>query len=147
VPGQINAEKFDNGGEGVAYHDTSAGNSGGQFRSTGVDIESSSDGGFDIGWIDAGEWLKYTVNASAAGSYNVTLRVASPGGASMHVGFNGVSKAVSIPRRAVGRTGRTVPVTLAAGAQMTLTFDTGGEPPLRDRRALIVAWSHTQTPR
>ena len=32
IPGQINAETFDNGGEGVAYHDTSAGNAGGQAR-------------------------------------------------------------------------------------------------------------------
>ncbi|CAN0042673.1 unnamed protein product, partial [Hapterophycus canaliculatus] len=29
VPGTIEAEEFDFGGEGVGYHDTSAGNSGG----------------------------------------------------------------------------------------------------------------------
>src|SRR6202030_3343130 len=42
IPGQIKAETFDNGGEGVAYHDTTSGNSGGQGRSTGGDIESSA---------------------------------------------------------------------------------------------------------
>ena len=42
VPGQINAEVFDNGGEGVAYHDSGPNNVGGQVRSTGVDIETSS---------------------------------------------------------------------------------------------------------
>src|SRR4029077_5220456 len=34
VPGVIQAENFDNGGEGVAYHDSTSGNAGGSFRST-----------------------------------------------------------------------------------------------------------------
>src|SRR5262249_26322327 len=91
IPGQIDAEKFYNGGEGVAYPDTTAGNTGGQFRSTGVDIEAASEGGFDVGWTAPGEWLNYTVNVASAGSYTVSLRVASPGGATMHVGFNTAS--------------------------------------------------------
>jgi hypothetical protein len=73
----INAEKFDNGGDGVAYHDRTAGNAGGQFRSTDVDIEASSEGGYDVGWIDAGEWLNYTVAAGTAGNYTDQLRVSS----------------------------------------------------------------------
>src|SRR5438552_2565558 len=41
IPGTIEAENFDKGGEGVAYHDTDAANLGGQYRTTeGVDIES-----------------------------------------------------------------------------------------------------------
>src|SRR5437899_691843 len=91
VPGTIEAENFDAGGEGVAYHDTTAGNSGGQYRSTDVDIESSSEGGYDVGWTAPGEWLNYTVNVASAGSYTATLRVASPGGGAMHVGFNTAS--------------------------------------------------------
>ncbi len=133
VPGTINSEKFDCGGEGVAYHDTTAGNSGGQFRSTDVDIEAASEGGYDVGWIDAGEWLNYTVNVTAAGSYTVQLRVASPSGASFHVGFNGPSqgqwKTVSVPATGGWQNWTTVsvPVTLGAGTQqMTLLFDTGG---------------------
>src|SRR5215813_8653317 len=66
IPGQINAENFDNGGEGVAYHDTTAGNSGGQYRNTGVDIESSSEGAYDVGWTAPGEWLNYTASVAAA---------------------------------------------------------------------------------
>src|SRR5215467_11630303 len=100
LPGQIDAEKFDNGGEGVAYHDTTSGNSGGQFRNTDVDIEAASEGGYDVGWTAAGEWLNYTVNVASAGNYTVQLRVASPGGASMHLGFNSASnvwQTVSIP--------------------------------------------------
>jgi phosphatidylserine/phosphatidylglycerophosphate/cardiolipin synthase-like enzyme len=132
VPGTVNAEKFDNGGEGVAYHDTTAGNSGGQFRTTDVDIENSNEGGFDVGWTAPGEWLNYTVNVAAAGSYTVQVRVASPGGASFHLGFNISSKVwttVSVPATGgwQGWTTVYVPVTLGAGTQqMTILFDTGG---------------------
>ncbi len=133
IPGTVNAENFDNGGEGVAYHDTTAGNSGGQYRNTDVDIELSSEGGYDVGWIAAGEWLNYTVNVGSSGNYTVQLRVASPGGASFHVGFNGPSagqwQVVSVPATGGWQNWATVnvPVTLGAGTQqMTLYFDTGG---------------------
>jgi len=132
LPGTVNAEKFDNGGEGVAYHDTTAGNNGGQFRTTDVDIENSSEGGFDVGWIAAGEWLNYTVNVTSSGSYTVQFRVASPGGATFHVGFNGPSAgqwvSVSVPATGGWQnwTNVSVPVTLGAGTQqMTIYFDTG----------------------
>jgi hypothetical protein len=133
VPGRILASDFDNGGEGVAYHDTTAGNTGGAFRNTDVDLEASSEGGNDVGWIDAGEWLNYTVNVAASGDYTVQLRVASPSGASLHVGFNGPSegqwKSVSVPATGDWQNWTTVnvPVTLGAGVQqMTLLFDTPG---------------------
>jgi hypothetical protein len=76
----IQAENYDLGGEGVAYHDTTAGNTGGQLRSDGVDIEACTDagGGYNVGWIVDGEWLEYTVNATA-GTYDITARVASAG--------------------------------------------------------------------
>jgi hypothetical protein len=132
LPGLVQASQFDNGGEGVAYHDAATSNAGGAFRSTGVDIESSSEGGYDVGWISAGEWLKYTVKVAAAGSYTVQLRVASPGGATMHVGFgtpSSVSTPVAVPATGGWQTWTTVSVTatLAAGTQiMTLSFDTAG---------------------
>src|SRR5204863_8625335 len=86
------------------------------------------EGGYDVGWIAAGEWLKYTVAVTTAGSYNVTLRVASPGGAALHVALNGVSQSVSVPATGGWQawTNVTVPITLSAGTQvLTLTFDTG----------------------
>src|SRR5262249_35216321 len=100
VPGVIEAEDFDDGGEGVAYYDTTNGNAGGSYRSGDVDIEAASEGGYDVGWTAAGEWLNYTVNVASPGSYDVQLRVASPYGGSIHVGFNGasgVSNAVTVP--------------------------------------------------
>jgi len=132
IPGQIDAANFDNGGEGVSYHDSDPNNAGGQYRQTGVDIETSSEGGFDVGWTAAGEWLNYTVNVASAGTYTVQLRVASPGGASLHLGFNAASnvwKTVSIPPTGGWQTWQTVsvPVTLGAGSQqMTVLFDNGG---------------------
>ncbi|MGE3955581.1 MAG: carbohydrate-binding protein [Vicinamibacterales bacterium] len=132
IPGTINAQDFDNGGEGVAYHDTTGGNSGGAYRSTGVDLEPSADGGNNVGWTAAGEWLNYSVNVTTSGSYTVQLRVASQnGGGAMHVGFSrsSVWSAVSIPATGSWQTWTTVnvPVTLTAGQQLlTLAVDAGG---------------------
>src|SRR5437879_1305254 len=82
VPGRIEAENFDLGGEGVAYHDTTAANEGGKYRtSEGVDIESTTDAGagYDVGWTHAGEWMKYSVNVGASGNYIFDVRVANYG--------------------------------------------------------------------
>ena len=40
VPGRIQAEDYNLGGEGVAYHDTTPGNTGGAYRQDDVDIET-----------------------------------------------------------------------------------------------------------
>jgi endonuclease/exonuclease/phosphatase family metal-dependent hydrolase len=131
LPAKIEAEDFDNGGQGVAYHDSTPGNSGGAYRQTDVDIEPSSNGTYDVGWITPGEWLNYTVNVPAAGAYTVWLRVAAPGGALFHVGFNGASNVwttVGVPATGGWQswTVVSVPVNLGAGTQqITLFFDTG----------------------
>jgi peptidoglycan/xylan/chitin deacetylase (PgdA/CDA1 family)/uncharacterized protein involved in high-affinity Fe2+ transport len=81
LPGVVEAENYDNGGEGCAYHDSDAVNSGGSYRpSEGVDVEPTSDlgTGFNVGWIVSGEWMKYSVD-SAPGTYDVTFRVAAVG--------------------------------------------------------------------
>src|SRR3954462_7790407 len=86
IPGTIQAANFDDGGEGVAYHDTTDGNTGGAYRATDVDLEASSQGGYNIGWIAAGEWINYTVSVAAAGDYTATLRIASMTAGSLHIG-------------------------------------------------------------
>jgi len=93
IPGVIEAENFDDGGEGLAYHDLSAGNAGGQYRSTDVDIAAAADSpaGYTLGFVVAGEWVKYTVSVAAAGSYALEARVASQGaGGTFHVEVDGV---------------------------------------------------------
>ncbi len=95
LPGTVEAENFDEGGSDVAYFDTTAGNSGGKYRTTDVDIESSADAGagYNVGWTGVGEWLKYTVNVPTAGTYDLDVRVAANGtGGTFHIEFNGVDK-------------------------------------------------------
>jgi len=74
----IQAENYDTGGEGIAYHDTTAGNTGGAYRTDGVDLEASTDtgGGYNVGWTVDGEWLEYTTNTTA-GTYDIVVRGAS----------------------------------------------------------------------
>src|ERR1022692_2972076 len=71
VPGRIEAENYDTNGPGISYYDVSTGNNGGVYRSDDVDIESTTDtgGGYDVGWISAGEWLTYTVNVQETAVY------------------------------------------------------------------------------
>ncbi|HWK09569.1 MAG TPA: phospholipase D-like domain-containing protein [Vicinamibacterales bacterium] len=95
IPGKIEAENFDKGGQGVGYFDTSAGNTYGAYRPTNVDVEATSDtgGGYDVGKVKAGEWLKYTVSVAASGTYPLTVRVANVGsGARFHVEIDGVDR-------------------------------------------------------
>ncbi len=77
IPGTIEAENYDTGGKFVAYYDTTGGNSGGQYRSDDVDIETCSDGGYDVTNLKVKEWLEYTVNVESSGLYKITGRVAA----------------------------------------------------------------------
>ncbi|HVD91138.1 MAG TPA: carbohydrate-binding protein [Vicinamibacterales bacterium] len=93
LPGRIEAENYDKGGEGIAYHDTTAGNSAGAYRNDDVDIRSTTDtsGAYNVKSVRAGEWLAYTVNVAAAGTYSIDFRVASSGtGGTVHVTVDGV---------------------------------------------------------
>jgi endoglucanase Acf2 len=105
VPGKIEAEEFDLGGEGVAYHDSDPQNVGVPFRpNEGVDIEGCGDvgSGYDVGWIKAGEWMEYTINVTETGYYDFSARTASvPGGGAYHIAIDGIN--------VTGR--KTVPVT------------------------------------
>jgi hypothetical protein len=77
IPGTVQAEDYDIGGEGVAYHDIDVGNNGGAYRSEDVDIKATNDtgGGNTVGWGSIGEWLNYTVNITNSGTYSVKARL------------------------------------------------------------------------
>ena len=134
LPGTVQAENFDNGGQNVAYWDKDSTNKGGQYRSTAVDIEATADsgGGYNVGWIAPGEWLAFTVNVAAAGTYTLQARVAAPSaGGTFHVEFGGVNKTgtMTIPATGSYQTWTTVSesVSLAAGTQgMRVVFDAAG---------------------
>ena len=88
VPGTVYAANYDTGGQGVAYNVTAANGSANSYRSDGVDLEATADtqdttaagAPYDLGWTATGQWFKYTVNVATAGTYTVSLRLASPGG-------------------------------------------------------------------
>lgn len=77
----VEAEDYDNGGEGVAYHDMDSADLGSSnYRpGDGVDIydDSLATNGHGIGWTQSSEWMNYTVNVSTAGNYTVGFRVAT----------------------------------------------------------------------
>jgi len=103
IPGLIQCEYYDFGGEGIAYHDDDFINSGSggenpldgsylhDFRKeesvdisftkyTAEQIDSSPfnlvEPGPDrhyVGWTSAGEWVKYTVNVTRSGKYKIGL--------------------------------------------------------------------------
>jgi|GEM_PF-1338986 len=45
---------------------------------SGIQTEASTESGLNISYIDAGDWMDYTVNIVNAGTYNVDFRVSSP---------------------------------------------------------------------
>jgi hypothetical protein len=136
VPGTVQAEKYDTGGQGVGYSVNSVNGSANAYRPDGVDLESTSDtgGGYNVGWTSGGQWFRYTVNVATAGTYTLSLRVAAPGAVTgaLHVanasGTN-LSGAVNIPATGAWQNWTTVTaqMNLPAGQQvLTLAEDNGG---------------------
>ena len=80
TPLTIQAENFDTGGEGVAYHVTNTVNSAIYRLTETVPIEATTDtgGGYDVTGTTAGEWLEYTIRIQVPGYYNISLRYAAP---------------------------------------------------------------------
>lgn len=80
IPGILEAENFDKGGEGVTYHDNDAEDHGGtNYRSgadMGVDIVTGN-GGYALGWTNGGEWIEYTMNVIEAGKYTLEAIVSN----------------------------------------------------------------------
>lgn len=78
IPGTLQAEYFDKGGEGAAYHDNDSDNQGdANYRSAdGVDIVNGNNGKA-IGYTNTGEWVEYTINVKEAGTYSYEATVSS----------------------------------------------------------------------
>lgn len=72
LPGTLQMEDFDEGGEGMTYHDKDTKNEGTtayRTDSEGVDLVTGN-GGYAIGYSSSGEWLEYTVNIAESGIYS-----------------------------------------------------------------------------
>ncbi len=92
VAGRIEAEDFDLGPDGQAYHDCDGTNNGGEYRSTGVDIQVCDEGGYNVGWMCEGEWLEYAIMVPLSGTYTIDVRVASQSsGGTCHLEISGVN--------------------------------------------------------
>ncbi len=107
IPGKLQCEYYDLGGEGIAYHDTDTINSGSgglnpadgtylnefrmheavdisytKFRDPAIDnnpynfVEPIKDQLY-VGWTKPGEWTKYTVNVTKAGTYQLGIMYTS----------------------------------------------------------------------
>lgn len=113
VPGKIQCELYDTGGEGISYHDTDSINNGsgklnpanGEFRNEfrmdeGVDISYTKTDGTDdnsfndvmpemdqlyVGWTVPEEWINYSVNVKEAGTYVIGLMYTSNGDGEIEV--------------------------------------------------------------
>jgi hypothetical protein len=105
IPGRLECELYDKGGEGVAFHDSDSINSGSgrlnpangtflnEFRiNEPVDISYTKPTPVDdnpynfekpvlgqlyVGWTNPGEWINYTVDVKQTGSYQVGLMFTS----------------------------------------------------------------------
>ncbi len=107
IPGRLQCEYYDLGGEGIAYHDSDSINSGSgrlnpadgsylhEFRiNEAVDISytkfqnppidntpynfaEQQKNQLYVGWTKPGEWTKYTVNVKAAGTYQLGIMFTS----------------------------------------------------------------------
>ncbi len=100
IPGRIEAVKFDEGGPGVAYFDTDLKHFSENLQHPitsfrvleHVDFARDADTGtrYCVTRTEPGEWMAYTVDVSAPGTYRVVARVAAaqPGGA-IRVDFDG----------------------------------------------------------
>ncbi|MEM0964906.1 MAG: DUF5060 domain-containing protein [Verrucomicrobiota bacterium] len=138
VPGRIEAEDFDIGGEGIAYNDADPGNNGDSSYRSGENVDLQNSGGTDsgsinVGWTTSGDWMEYTVDVAEAGTYTLDLRVGSdPGGASARLLSDGTELFGNLSIASTGGwqtyiTATSPEFTLSSGIQVIrLEFPSGG---------------------
>ncbi len=101
IPGKIQCEFYNLGGEGIGYHDSDATNHGSGNLNKGIDYLSTfrqaeapdisftkyhdsidnskynkvlpKEGQLYLGWTEPGEWTKYTVTVKKSGTYQIGL--------------------------------------------------------------------------
>jgi len=105
IPGVIYLSDYDLGKNNYAYYDKDvatyhqssgsfvAWNRGWRYRNDGVDIEDNNDNtnsnGYHLGFVDKGEWTKYSVRINSSGIYRVRVRHASEQtGAQLYLSLN-----------------------------------------------------------
>ncbi|MCL4101201.1 MULTISPECIES: family 43 glycosylhydrolase [unclassified Fibrobacter] len=112
LPGQIEAEDFDDPGKGKggpSYSDKDSENracTGDKVsecsdyrKDTGVDLYKKSGDRIVVGYIQKDEWLEYTINVTKAGDYTLFAAVASDGGSSFKLSLDGkdLTEDIAVP--------------------------------------------------
>ena len=130
IPGTIEAEKYDLGGQGIAYNDVTTANEGGAFRTDAVDVEPFGTG-YDVGYIITDEWLEYSVNVTA-GTYKIDANVAAiAAGKTFRLELDGTTIAsFTVPNTGAWGTFQVTTVnnvTLTAGQKVLRIYATSGD--------------------
>ncbi|ARN57199.1 carbohydrate-binding domain-containing protein [Sedimentisphaera salicampi] len=95
LPGMIEAENYDAGGQNVGYYDNTAGNAYGDYREDDVEILSNSEG-YAV-YAEAGEWLRYSKTLTE-GTYKAVISSTSSYGMEALLEIEGQEPAgVSLP--------------------------------------------------
>ncbi|MBO4712745.1 MAG: carbohydrate-binding protein [Fibrobacter sp.] len=109
-PALVQAEDYDEGGQGVSYSDKDIANQGNAYREDGVDVvglectdsaATKDCKGYAIGFTQAGEWTEYSVNVPVDGKYIVKANVATASETSsfmLLVDNNAVTDTVAVPK-------------------------------------------------
>lgn len=134
IPGIIEVEDYDRGGQGKAYSDSEVLNNGNAYRTNeGVDVEMNSPGNFNVGWTNDGEWMEYTMNVKENSLYTIKASVASPNNNSrirFRMDGKDITGSVTIPNTGGWQNYRTTSSTeinLNAGIHILQLFEeTGG---------------------
>lgn len=105
VPGFVQLEDYDMGGQSVSFYDKDFVNEGGAYREDGVDIvqidSADASKGYAIGYTQAGEWLEYSVNVVTTGKFVFRASVADGlegGSIRLFIDGKAVTDTVAVPQ-------------------------------------------------
>lgn len=101
LPVRIKAINYDKGGEGIAFHSTRPPPEKTNYRPDDFSIVDGTDagGGYVLGGLRAGEWIRYTITCGEGGWFDLTARVASAqgGGRLRVVALDQVVASIDVP--------------------------------------------------
>ncbi len=105
IPGFVQLEDYDMGGQSVSFYDKDFVNEGGAYREDGVDIvqvdSADASKGYAIGYTQAGEWLEYSVNVVTTSKFVFRASVANGlegGGIRLFIDGKAVTDTVAVPQ-------------------------------------------------
>ena len=108
IPGVIQAENFDKGGEKMTFHDSDDNREGDtEYRKDGEGVDFvKGNGGTAIGYTAENEWLEYTVDVQEAGSYSYKATVSSgTSGSGFSIALVTPGKVTTLAKVSVPQTG------------------------------------------